>query len=144
MRSIIFVLLFFARSIAARTAPREGKWCLDGCELVINYAKFNDTGAGSKKIQSCESTIRATSLYLCIDEYCGSSGLLDWLQSANATCHEKSNATLPPYNIIDRYGPNDRAGFKRLGADEALTFPMLDEVIIPEERLFARAFDTVV
>ncbi|OAF99372.1 ferric-chelate reductase [Paraphaeosphaeria sporulosa] len=142
MRSIAFVLLLSTRTIAAHVV-RSGKWCFGGCETVVNYATFNDTSPGSKKARSCEGILRATSLYLCIDEYCAESGRKAWLQDANETCIERVNATLPPYEIIDRFGPQERSGFKRLSADEAFTWPTLDEIVIPDEEFFERAFTTL-
>lgn len=146
MRSIAFVLLLSTRPIAAHVALRSGKWCFGGCETVVNYATFNDTGTGtgSKKARSCEGILRATSLYLCIDEYCKESGRTAWLQDANNTCIQRVNATLPPYGIIDQFGPEERSRFKRLSADEAFTWPTLNEVVIPDEGFFERAFTTLV
>lgn len=146
MRSVAFVLLqlLLTQYTSAHVALRSGEWCFGGCDTVINYANFNDTGPGSKKARSCESTLRTTSLYLCIDEYCTDTGRTAWLQNANRTCSQKNNITLPPYNIIDRYTPEERAGIKRLSAEEAFTWPTLNEIVIPDDDIFERAFTTMV
>jgi hypothetical protein len=144
MRSIAFVLLLFTRPLAAHVAQRSGKWCFGGCETVVNYARFNDTGLRSKKARSCEGLLRATSLYLCIDEYCEEPGRVAWLRDANETCIQSVNASLPPYEIIDQFGPEERSGLRRFSADEAFTWPKLNEVIIPDEDFFERAFTTLV
>lgn len=143
MRSIAFVLLLSTRLLSAHVL-RSGKWCFGGCEASINYATFDDTGTGPKKAQSCESILRATSLYLCIDQYCEETGRVAWLRNANETCSQRINATLPPYEIIDQYSSEDRSKIKRLSADEAFTWPSLDKVVIPDEGLFERAFTTLV
>jgi hypothetical protein len=111
---------------------------------VVNYARFNDTGLRSKKARSCEGLLRATSLYLCIDEYCEEPGRVAWLRDANETCIQSVNASLPPYEIIDQFGPEERSGLRRFSADEAFTWPKLNEVIIPDEDFFERAFTTLV
>ncbi|KAL5420011.1 hypothetical protein PMIN03_000223 [Paraphaeosphaeria minitans] len=142
MRSIAFVLLLPTRPIAAHVV-RSGKWCFGSCETVVTYATFNDTSPGSKKARLCEGILRATSLYLCIDEFCAESGRETWLQDANDTCIQRVNATLPPYEIIEQFRPEERSGLKRLSADEAFTWPTLNEVVIPDEEFFERAFTTL-
>lgn len=145
MHRASFLLLFLPLWKLPRVAAlHSGKWCFAGCELALNYADFNDTDAGSKKIRSCQSTLRATSLYLCIDEYCDERGRSEWLRVSNETCIGIANATLPPYDIIAGYSPQERAEIRRLSADEALTYPTAGEVLIPEESFFERAFTTLV
>ena len=138
------MLLLLSHTVLGHVAPRSGEWCFGGCETAINYAKFNDTGSGSKKIRSCESRLRATSLYLCFEEYCTNDGRDAWLENANEACRIKSNATMPPFNIVDRYSPDERNNIRRLSAEEALLWPTLNEVVIPDENLFERAFTTLV
>lgn len=144
MRSTACVLLLLANTAAAHVALRSGEWCFGGCETGVNYVKFNDTGAGSKKTASCESRLRAASLYLCLEEYCEEGGREGWLRGRNETCGRKGNVTLPPFSIIDGYGPDERNGVRRMSAEEAFSWPMLGEVVIPDEELFERAFTTLV
>ncbi|KAF1968416.1 ferric-chelate reductase-like protein [Bimuria novae-zelandiae CBS 107.79] len=143
MRSIVFVLFLFTKSVFSHVALRSGRWCFGGCETVVNYANFNDTGSDSKKVRLCEGILRATSLYLCIDEYCEENGRDAWLQDTNETCHQRVNASLPPHSIIDKYGPEERAEIKRLSAEEAFTWPTLSEIVIPDVKIFERAFRTL-
>jgi hypothetical protein len=125
-------------------AFRTGKYCFAGCDLSLSYVWFNDTGAASAKIASCQSKLRATSLYLCIDGYCGNGGREEWLQSTNETCRQLANGSMPPYSIVTEYGPDERAALKRLNADEAFAQPLLGEVVLPDEHFFERAFSTLV
>lgn len=144
MRSLATVVILSTTSIAAHVAQRSGKWCFEGCETTINYANFNDTGPGSKKVRSCNGVLRATSLYLCIDEYCEEPGRLEWLQDANETCFQRANTPLPPYHIIDRYNDEQRVSFRRISADEAFTTPTLSEIVLPDHDFFERAFTSLV
>lgn len=137
-----FLLAISTFRIAA--ALESGKWCFAGCELALGYVDFNDTGAGAKKITSCRSRLRATSTYLCIDEYCSKDGRENWLHSANETCQHNSNVFLPPFEIIADYTPEDRARIERLTADDAFGYPTLEGVVIPEKSFFERAFKTLV
>ena len=140
MRSIALALLLSAETISAHVALHSGKWCFGGCETVVNYATFNDSSTG----EACGSILRATSLYLCIDEYCEETGRKSWLHNANKTCAHQANVTLPPYEIIDQYDSDERSHFKRLSADEAFTWPTLNQVVLPDEEFFERAFTTMV
>ena len=144
MRNKLISLLFFLGSFRGALSLRYQKWCFDGCELNINYVNFNDTEAGSKKFRSCHSLQRATSLYLCFHEFCVDEGRNEWIDSASETCQRLANTTLPPYDIISNFTPEQIAGIRRLGADEAMTFPLLNEVIIPDESFFQRSHSTLV
>jgi hypothetical protein len=123
---------------------KAGKYCFAGCDLTLNYVGFNDTSSVPKRMASCQSKLRALSLYLCIDEYCSDEGRGDWLQGTNDTCQWSANASLPPYSIVAEYGPEERAALKRLSADEAFSQPTLGEEVLPDEPFFQRAFDTLV
>lgn len=131
-------------SVVSVSALGTGKWCFAGCELNLNYVDFNDTDPGSKKVRSCKSALRATSLYLCIDEYCVAKGHGEWLQEGNATCQRLADVSLPPYDIIAGYSPEDRARIKRLTAEEALEFPKLGKLVLPDASFFERAYRTLV
>jgi hypothetical protein len=145
MRSIplLFVLLLtLRRNVEAFLIPE--KYCFSGCELSIGYVSFSDAGPTSKKVESCQSILRATSLYLCIDEYCGDEGREKWLRGANETCQQIANTSMPPYDTIAAYGPPERAGLWRLSAEEAFERPVLGDVWLPDDTFLTRAFKTVV
>jgi len=145
MRTTLFLrcLLLTSNQFVA-VALRTGKYCFAGCDLGINYVRFNDTGAASGKTASCQSQLRAASLYLCIDEYCGDGGKEEWLRGTNETCRRLANTSMPPYSIVTEYGPDARAALRRLDADEAMVQPLLGEVVLLDEPFFERAFSTLV
>lgn len=146
MRYILLFALLEICNVAA--GLRSGKHCFDGCELTLNYVDFSDTDHSlSKKIRTCRSELRASSLYLCIDQYCKEGGRKQWLIGANETCLRISNVTLPSYTIIERFTPEDVANLRRLHAEEGMwnSDPtVLNEVVIPDEAFFERAFKTLV
>jgi hypothetical protein len=146
MRLHLFALLYFTSSLKNVDALRSGKWCFEACELNLNYAEFNDTdlARGSHKIRACQSRFRSISLYLCVDEYCEGGGRVEWLETLNETCASIANTTLPPYDLVNNYPPEDRVAIKRLSAEEALTSPRVGEIAIPEKTFFERAFTTLV
>ncbi|PVI05011.1 ferric-chelate reductase-like protein [Periconia macrospinosa] len=146
MRANLLSTLLVTGAVHNSYALRPGKWCLEACELNLNYAEFNDTdlALGSHKSRACRSRLRTDSLYLCIDEFCEVDGRAEWLSRANETCMVLGNASLPSYDaILRQYPPEERILIQRLYADEALTFPTLNEVLIPEETFHERAFMTL-
>ncbi|KAF1994177.1 ferric-chelate reductase-like protein [Amniculicola lignicola CBS 123094] len=144
MLTSIYVLLLLPVVFHVAAALESGKNCFDGCELTLNYLNFNDTSQGSKKLQNCESALRTTSLYLCISVYCTPNGRTGWIGETNATCQRLGNVTLPPYNkVLAGWTQEDVAGVRRLGGDEGLTFPTLNEVVLPDGPFFLRAYRTL-
>lgn len=140
----IFSLLVPYNVVAA---SYSGRWCPIACDTTLNYATFNDTNSWlSKKVRSCRSGLRATSLYLCFDEFCDDGKERDrWIREQSSWCDKHAGVTLPNYHdMVDRWKPEDRRGVKRFTADEAMKFPVLDGVVIPDARFFARAFTTMV
>ncbi|KAF2864728.1 ferric reductase like transmembrane component-domain-containing protein [Massariosphaeria phaeospora] len=144
MRNHLPYTLLLLGSVIQTDALRSGKWCFAGCELNLNYVTFNDTDPMlSRKIRSCQSLLRVTSLYLCVQSYCTAEGLTEWLQGTSEMCQRTANVTLPPYDVISEYTPEQIAGVKRLNAEEALTYPKLGIVVIPDESFFERGFTTL-
>ncbi|CAI6334769.1 unnamed protein product [Periconia digitata] len=146
MRAHHFFTILSTWFIGSTLSFRHGKWCFDACELDLNYAEFNDTNLalGSHKTRACQSRLRSDSLYLCAREYCEEDGLKDWVIQANETCLQIANASMPAYDdVMRRYPSKDTQTIRRLSADEALTFPILGEVVIPEHSLHERAFTTL-
>lgn len=132
-------------SFQITNALRSGKFCFSGCELGLGYANFNDTDPMlSKKIRSCHSILRSTSLYLCFEEYCKDEGREEWLWGANETCRVVADVSMVSYDLIANYAPDDIARIRRLKGEEALSYPSLNEVVIPDEAFFERAFTTLV
>jgi hypothetical protein len=114
----------------------------------LTYVDFNDTDSAlSKKIRTCQSVLHAKSLYLCISEYCEEEGREQWLGNVNETCETTTNAPLPPWSVVEEYTPEDVAGLRRLHAEEGMwdsISPPLNEVVIPEQAFFERAYKTIV
>jgi hypothetical protein len=123
---------------------KYGEHCFMGCELSINYVDFNDMGLALRKVEPCQSKLRATSLYLCIDEYCSDQGKEEWLWATNKTCQLIANTSMPPYDIIAEYGPDRRAALRRVSAAEAFAHPLMKEPWLPDGPFFTRAFKTIV
>ncbi|KAH7346941.1 ferric-chelate reductase-like protein [Pyrenochaeta sp. MPI-SDFR-AT-0127] len=128
------------------TALYLGKWCPIACDTTLNYATFNDTDSWlSRKVRACRSELRITSLYLCFDKFCQDDGERElWIEQQRPWCDEYAGVSLPNYQeLVDRWKPDDRKGVKRLNADDAMKFPVLDDVVIPDTRFFVRAFTTL-
>jgi hypothetical protein len=148
---MLFPLFLFiletSNAVAARKWP--GKYCLDGCDLTLNYVDFNDTNSAlSKKSRTCRSVLHAKSLYLCIDAYCDNEDDKNiWLMNVNDTCKTTSGEPMPPWSVIEDYTPEEVAKLRRLRAEEGMwnsKNPPLNEVVIPEGTFFERAFRTLV
>lgn len=141
------LLLLLLGACDAVVTLRSGKYCFEGCDLTLSYVDFNDTDAVlSKKIRTCRSVLRATSLYLCAEEYCVETGRDEWLRDSNETCL-RLNQALPPYSIVKHYTPEDVAGIRRLQAKEGMwnsKSPPVGEVVLPDQAFFERAFKTLV
>jgi hypothetical protein len=128
------------------TSLYAGKFCPLACELTLNYATFNDTDAWlSRKVRSCRSNLRTSSLYLCFDQFCdGDKEAEAWIQEQTLWCEEHAGVTLPAFHdIVDRWSSSSKADVRRVGAEEAMKLPMLNEVVIPYNAFFARAYTTM-
>jgi hypothetical protein len=142
---LLFSLVVFGE---VATASESGTHCFESCELTLAYVRFNDTDPRlSRKKAECTSELRAKSLYLCFEEYCTDGERGKWLQPRGERCLRLSNTTLPPYDIINDYSPEDVARLKRLYTGETSwdSIPLLiDQVVIPDAHFFATAFKTLV
>lgn len=129
-------------------ALRSGKWCPRACDLTLGYATFNDTDPWlSRKVRQCRSDLRITSLYLCLDEFCSlqDGEVPKFIAENNEWCDEHAGVTLPPFHdIIERWTPGDRTRLPRYSAEKAVTWPVLNTVVLPENDFFQRAFTTLV
>ena len=146
MRASSCLSIIFA-SLHVTSALYSGRFCPSACDLTLSYATFNDTDAWlSRKVRSCRSEVRITSLYLCFAEYCKDDGQREkWIDEQSRWCDEHAGVTLPAYqDILDRWPAQNQAGIRRLTADEVKTSPVLDEVVVPEAKFFERAFTTMV
>ncbi|RAR08078.1 ferric-chelate reductase [Stemphylium lycopersici] len=124
----------------------SGKFCPLACETVANYATFNDTDPSlSRKVNACLSDLRITSLYLCFDGYCENDGeVAKWIAGQNPWCYNHANVTLPSLqDVVSQWPPESKAKVERISATEALTFPHLDHLVIPESTFFDRVFTTM-
>lgn len=143
--TILFASLLSFTDVTA--ALYGGKWCPRACDLTLDYATFNDTDVQlPRKVRSCQSELRITSLYLCLDEYCKEdSERQTFLDDKGEWCKEHAHVTLPGYeDVVDRWTPEVREGVKKLSADEALKFPSLAVYVVPDDRFFERAITTLV
>ncbi|KAF2279748.1 uncharacterized protein EI97DRAFT_413032 [Westerdykella ornata] len=147
MRHLLWPLLLFVHTRHVAAAVRRGGHCFDACDLTLTYLDFNDTDrALSKKSRTCQSALHATSLYLCIDEHCVEDGREEWLDGVNGTCQNAAGISIPPWTIIDTFTPEDRAHVRRLKAEEGMWYsrgPPLNEVVLPDDDFFDRAFKTL-
>lgn len=145
---LLHLLLFFLEtSYAAATIKWPGKYCFDACDLTLNYVDFNDTNSALSKKRTCQSVLHAKSQYLCIDLYCDNEGRDGWLRNVNETCKRTVGQPIPPWSVIDEFPPEEVSRLRRLRAEEAMwntRNPPLNEVVIPEEAFFKRAFKTLV
>ena len=141
----LFLILAGTSGVAATL--QSGKYCFEGCLYTLGCVTFNDTSPVlSRKIRTCKSALRATSLFLCIHNYCNVDGRTEWLNGQNGTCQKTTGLSLPPYDVISKY-LGDVGVVRRLTAEEGFcdgNAVTLGEVTIPDERYFERAFRTLV
>lgn len=125
----------------------SGRFCPSSCDLTLGYAIFNDTDSWlSRKVRQCRSELRISSLYLCFGEYCKDDGQREkWIKDQSLWCDEFAGVTLPAYHdIVDQWRSNDIAQLRRLNIDEAISAPVLEEVVLPDPSFFERSFTTMV
>lgn len=124
-----------------------GEYCPLACETTINYVTFNDTPPSSSwLVNRCRSDMHITSVYLCFDEFCTRDGAIaDWIKTQSSACYQTANVTLPPLQrVLQHWQPHEKAKVERLRAQQALKFPSLSHMVIPEHAFFQRALSTVV
>ncbi|KAF9691779.1 hypothetical protein EKO04_010513 [Ascochyta lentis] len=128
-------------------ALRSGKWCPRACELTLGYATFNDTDPWlSRKVRQCRSELRVTSLYLCFDEFCNLQDreVPQFIAETSEWCDEHAGVTLPSFHdIVDPWTQEDRAQLPKYSAEKALTWPILNSVVLSDESFFERGFTTL-
>jgi hypothetical protein len=142
-----FGILYLATYTHVTHALYSGKFCPQACDFTLNYATFNDTDAWlSKKVRSCRSELRVTSLYLCFAEYCKDEEEGEkWIRTKSPWCDKHAGLALPGFHdVVDRWTTGDIAKLTTLGAEEAQSSPILGETVLPDARFFERAFSTMV
>lgn len=74
-------------------------------------------------------------------------GREDWLSNANRTCENIAGVSIPPWSIIDHFTPEHVAQVRRLKAEEGMWYSRgtpLNEVVLPDDDFFERAFQSLV
>jgi hypothetical protein len=140
-------LLSWVSYLGLTSALDSGKFCPAACDFTLNYATFNDTGPGlSKRVRSCHSELRITSVYLCFAQYCEDDGAREqWIRDGSQWCNAHAGVELPGYHqVADNWTGSDIARIHRLNVEEAMLFPVLIELALPDSRFFERAFMTMV
>lgn len=125
----------------------SGKHCPLACETVSNYITFNDTDPLlQRQVRACRSNLRITSIYLCADEFCRQDGEIErWTENQRIWCDENANITLPSFQeVVDDWTADAKGNVRRIHASEALEFPFLNEIVIPDPQFFDRAYTTIV
>jgi len=141
----VFVTLYSLIHVAQ--ARYSGKYCPLACETVSNYATYNDTDPLlPRQARACRSKFRITSIYLCADEYClQHTDIERWTKEKSPWCDEHANITLPTFQeVVDGWTADAKGNVRRIHAAEALEFPSLNEVVIPDPQFFDRAYTTMV
>ena len=148
MLRLATLLFFFFISRATSAAPlHSGKYCPQSCEAIFNYITFNDTDTGpSWKIRKCRSELSVTAVYLCLDVHCRSDDgeVAKWIGTWSAWCSKHSGNELPEFhNIVDPWTAEEIAKVRRFNATEALLFPVVDALTLPDDDFFEDAFATL-
>ncbi|KAF1917219.1 ferric-chelate reductase-like protein [Ampelomyces quisqualis] len=126
-------------------AAYSGKFCPSACDFTLSYATFNDTDSWlAKKVQSCRSDLRVTSLYLCFAQYCKDVSILQWIREQSSWCSEHAGVALPDFHdIVDNWSQEEREAIRRLDATKAKSFPVLGQITIPDAQFIDRAYATM-
>lgn len=126
---------------------RSGRYCPVACDTTLNYATFNDTDSSlSKKVRSCQSGLRVTSFYLCLDWYCEfDKSSASYVGEQSEWCDKHAGGALPGYHqLVNHWKTQHGTNVTKLRADEAFEWPNLYQVVIPDSSFFERAFTTIV
>jgi hypothetical protein len=148
MLRIAFFLIFSIVSGVISTAPlHSGKYCPQSCESIFNYITFNDTDAGlSWKIRKCRSELSVTAIYLCDYTHCRSEDgeVENWISTWRTWCLQHSGNELPDYHdVVDQWTAGEIAEIRRFNATEAVSFPTVKELTLPDDEFFENAFNTL-
>jgi hypothetical protein len=144
---IRFVLSSWIAYLHVTSALYSGSFCPGACDFTLTYATFNDTEPQlSKKVRSCRSELRITSVYLCFAQYCENDGAREqWIRERSNWCHAHAGVALPDFHeVVDHWTAPNIAKVHRLDADEAMSLPTLMELALPDADFFERAFTTMV
>ncbi|KAJ9149326.1 Ferric reductase like transmembrane component [Pleurostoma richardsiae] len=129
---------------ARAAGSQSGEMCFAGCQMALRPPHFNDTGRDLGKLsQSCVSRLHIASLYLCIDVYCQGGHESEGLARLNETCTKYVKSPLPPFDVIANYTADDIAHLRRLEREEVDDTIILNEVVVPSERLFRLSYGTL-
>ncbi|KAL3418133.1 ferric-chelate reductase [Phlyctema vagabunda] len=140
MRSSLLLLITLSTFIWARSAPTE--FCFGACQQILRSVHFNETNPGINK--PCRNEFEIPSLYICAKLHCNPDQRERSLVGLNKTCLRR-NATLPSFSIIDKYTDDDISKLRRLqSGDTSRPDPLdLSEVVVPSEKLYELAYDTL-
>lgn len=142
---LLLLLTSWGSSVCALRDPEL--FCFGSCQQSLAYVQFNATNPETgSPWGACRNELEISTLFLCIKVYCTADERAAAFASHNRTCQARWNATLPPYSIIEHYSDDDILKLHHLEPEEATgaTDSVVNEVMIPSERLYQLAYDTLV
>lgn len=146
MHILIFISSLWTFAHVAHS-KYSGKWCPVACETTLNYATFNDTDAWlSRKVRSCRSNLHIASLYLCFEDFCSEETLINaWIEEHRLWCDEHAGVVIPTYHdVVSNWTSDEKDKLPRLAAEKAMKWPVLNDIMLPDNNFFKRAFTTMV
>jgi hypothetical protein len=148
---LLFVLLIALshRAVCAPFAPE--KFCFASCQQILRSIQFEPAEVQPGELCSgwrceCENRLLITSLYLCNKLYCSPDERDRGIAELDQTCRTYANVTLPPYSIVEGYTDEEIKLLRHLQTEDIFEIvpPVLTEVVVPSERVFLLARDTLV
>ncbi|KAK0111110.1 hypothetical protein ONS95_001487 [Cadophora gregata] len=145
-------ILLTCLSTYARGRPTDpSEFCLGGCELALSIFKFNESSSSPADLSTlrakagCDNEFQIPSLYLCLSLFCTEDERIVGLNGMNETCRSRSNVTLPPFSIVDRYSDEDIERLRHLQVEEIPNGAdfVFNEIAVPSIQVFKLAFDTL-
>lgn len=146
-RLTLLLLLLLSLAALVRAAAYTKPLCLYACRNCVDSVRFRDVPQGtSAGAASCESALKLTSLYLCMDARCGAGARDDGLGLLNETCREDFGLSVPPFEtVVANYTLEDIAKLRRVnGMDDPPAKEVFEEPVMVSAEYFRLWFGTLV
>lgn len=143
----LVLLTIWSSLVYAQFEPPD--FCYSACQQFSRAVQFNTTNPETGKLwvnDACRNELRIASLYLCARVSCTEEERVRGANFFNQTCLTFSNTTIPPYSLVEGYTDKDIGRLYRVQPEDVFTSTpsILNEVVVPSEKLFQLAFNTLV
>lgn len=145
---ILFYILTCHISLAsARADLTKDDFCFVACQQILRGVRFNGTNPTTgDPWPLCGNELEYKSLYLCNHLFCTDEERERGIEGVNKDCRNFSNATVLPYEIIERFTDEAIEKLNHLEAEDMsrMNPRTYNEVLVPSTKLYGLAWGTLV